>query len=280
MPLMKLFAFVLLASLSLGACAQDAGDAAPAPAAATAPSERQASGALTASAPGTPEAVAEAAIRSLQPDLQIERMGAAPIPGFRQAIVGGQVVYVSDDGKYLIQGVVFDIQARRNLADMLMDGYRAEQLATIPDADRIIFAPDNPQHTVAVLTDAECGFCRRFHQEIAEYNRLGIAVEYIAFPRMGPASKDFTDMVSVWCAPDRRKALSDAKAGKSVPARSCTSPVASQYAMGQRIGLTGTPMILTEDGAVLGGYLTPPQLKSALDAHKAARAGTAASRQP
>lgn len=269
MPLMKLPAFLLLATLSLGACAQDASSPVP-PAqdkpAATTP-------AATAHAPGSPEAVAEAAIHSLQPDLQVERIGPAPLPGFRQAIVGGQVVYVSDDGKYLIQGVVLDIPTRRNLADMLMDGYRAEQLATVPATDRIIFAPANPTHTVAVLTDAECGFCRRFHQDIAEYNRLGIAVEYIAFPRMGPASKDFADMESIWCASDRRKALTDAKAGRPVPARSCTSPVASQYAMGQRIGLTGTPMVLTRDGAVLGGYLSPEQLKSALDAHAKSAAG-------
>lgn len=268
--MMKLPAFLLLATLSLGACAQEADRAeAMAPAQATDP-VAEASAPASDARPGSPEALARAALESLQPGLRIEQLGPAPLPGFQQAIVGGQVVYVSDDGKYLLQGVVFDIPARRNVADTVMNGYRATQLATIPAADRIIFAPANPRHTVVVLTDSECGYCRRFHQDIAEYNRQGIAVEYIAFPRMGPASKDFTDMVSVWCSPDRRKALTDAKAGKPVPARSCTSPVAAQYAMGQRIGLSGTPMIVTPDGAVLGGYLTPSQLKTALEQHAAA----------
>ena len=266
---MKSYVFLFLASLSLGACAQNpqaqpAGDAASTatPAATPAPATPMAR-------PGTPEAVAEAALRQLQPGLQIERIGPAPLPGFRQAIVGGQVVYVSDDGKYLLQGVLFDLATRRNVADAAMAGFRAEQVATVPEADRIVFPAAQPQHTVVVLTDSECGYCRRFHQDIAEYNRLGITVEYIAFPRMGPGSKDFTDMISVWCSPDRRKALTDAKAGKPVPARSCTSPVAAQYAMGQRIGLTGTPMILTEDGTQVGGYLPPEQLKTALDQLKA-----------
>lgn len=261
---MKLSAFLILASLSLSACAQTSPETAAAANAGTAPTAPALVG-----KPGTPDAVAEAAIRGLQPDLRIDSIGPSPLPGFRQAIVGGQVVYISDDGKYLIQGVVFDIPARRNVADAAMAQFRAEQVATVPQADRIIFAPPNPVHTVVVLTDSECGYCRRFHQDIGEYNRLGIAVEYIAFPRMGPASKDFTDMVSIWCSPDRRRALTEAKTGKPVPARTCTSPVAAQYAMGQRIGLTGTPMILTEDGTQVGGYLAPADLKAALDRHKA-----------
>lgn len=264
---MKLPALFFLASLSLTACAQTAPEQAASTPAATAPTAAPTQG--ITSQPGTPEAVAEAAIRSLQPNLTIERIGPSSLPGFRQALVGGQVVYVSDDGKYLIQGVVFDIPARMNLAEESLREFRVEQLATIPAADRIIFAPANPQYTVTVLTDHECGYCRRFHQDIAQYNRLGIAVEYIAFPRMGPASKDFTDMISIWCAPDRNKALTDAKAGRAVAPRSCTSPVAAQYAMGQRIGLTGTPMIITADGTQLGGYLPPAELKAALDRHKA-----------
>ena len=38
-----------------------------------------------------------------------------------------------------------------------------------------------------------------------------------------------------------------------------------QYDVGQRAGLTGTPMILAADGTQLGGYLPPAQLRAALD---------------
>ncbi len=81
-----------------------------------------------------------------------------------------------------------------------------------------MFAPPNPKYTVTVFTDIECGYCRKLHSEIAEYNRQGIAIEYLAFPRMGLGSEDYRNMVSVWCASDRRKALTDAKNGKPHPA--------------------------------------------------------------
>src|SRR5690606_5543494 len=111
----------------------------------------------------------------------------------------------------LLHAQPIDLQARRPAASEGLKAFRREALATAPEADRIVFSPPNPSYTVTVFTDAECGYCRRMHQQIAEYNRLGIAVEYLAFPRMGMASDDFRDMVSVWCAADRRKALTEAK---------------------------------------------------------------------
>jgi thiol:disulfide interchange protein DsbC len=115
-----------------------------------------------------------------------------------------------------------------------------------------------------VFTDIECGYCRKMHQDIAEYNRLGIAIEYLAFPRAGTASQDFRNMESVWCSPDRRKALTDAKNGLPVPAKSCSNPVNMQYQIGQKIGLSGTPMLVTRDGIVLPGYLPPAALLQTL----------------
>src|SRR5690606_5924998 len=100
--------------------------------------------------------------------------------------------------------------------------FRRQALAGVPKEERIVFAPPNPVYTVTVFTDVECGYCRRMHDQIAEYNRQGIAVEYLAFPRMGMASQDFRDMVSVWCAPDRRQALTRAKTGQ--PARPAAAP--------------------------------------------------------
>ena len=122
------------------------------------------------------------------------------------------MVYVSDDGKYLMQGTLFDIAAQEEpRRGQRWRKLRRKLLKTIPVSDRIVFAPPNPKYTVTVFTDVECGYCRKLHSEIAEYNRQGIAVEYLAFPRMGLGSEDFKKMVSVWCAADRSKALTDAK---------------------------------------------------------------------
>ncbi|MDH5832098.1 DsbC family protein [Luteimonas sp. M1R5S18] len=272
MPLKPSLLFSVLCVASLSACAQapssDAAEgekgAAQASAAAPAPIETR---------PGTPEDRARQAIESINPAIQIDAIAAAPLPGFREVVVGGQTVYVSDDGKYLLQGSLFDVEAKRDVSQAGVAEVRRKLIADVPEGDRIVFAPTNPKYTVSVFTDVECGYCRKLHQDIAEYNKRGIAVEYLAFPRMGLNTPDYDLMVSVWCAPDRRKALTDAKEGNRVPPRTCDNPVARQYALGQRVGLTGTPMIITESGVQMPGYMPPDALLAALQQVEAADGG-------
>ena len=255
---------IALSAASLSACAQDpaaddaSDDATPPPAAVVDPDAEPDYPA------GTADARAREAIREIAPQLRVDKIAAAPMPGFRQVIVGGQVVYVSDDGKYLLQGTLLDVAGREDLNEVAMSGLRSDLLETVPESDRIVFSPEDPEYTVSVFTDVDCGYCRKLHGEMDEYHARGIAIEYLAFPRMGPGSENFDEMVAVWCAEDPRAALTDAKAGGTIRG-DCTSPVAMQYALGQRLGLTGTPMIIASDGSHLGGYVPAAQLRQMLD---------------
>jgi thiol:disulfide interchange protein DsbC len=274
---MKRLVLAVLGAISLSACAQaPGGSVLQAPAAATAPAKP----AAPKPAAGTADARALAAVRALNPQVEVERVAAAPIPGFREAIVAGQVVYVSDDGRYLFLpgsgGALFDVTAKKNLSEDAMAAVRKQLLETIPTSERIVFSPAKPKYTVTVFTDVECGYCRKLHSEIAEYNRQGIAIEYLAFPRMGLGSDDYRKMVAVWCAPDRRKALTAAKNDHGPTKGDCKSSVNQQYDVGQRVGLTGTPMILTREGVQLGGYIPPAALREALDKLAADQAHAAA----
>ena len=267
----RFLAFAALCSLSLSACAQQS-----APEAGQKITIGPKASAEPVYAAGTPEARVRAVLRELNPQIVVESIQPAPIPGFREVIATGQVVYISDDGKYLFQGGLMDVVKRKDMAEAAMAKLRVDILKTLPVEDRIVFSPaGKPKHTVVVLTDIECGYCRKFHTDIAEYTKRGIEVEYLAFPRSGLASADYRNMVSVWCAPDRRKALTDAKDGRAVPSRTCKTPVDMQYRAGQRMGLTGTPMILNANGELMGGYLPPDALLQRLEAKSAAPAGGA-----
>ncbi|MCC8447801.1 DsbC family protein [Xanthomonas translucens] len=258
--------FALLGATTLSACAQPASPTG----AAAAPAKPAVA---AAGAPG--EQRVRAALLQLDPNFKPDFIGAAPFPGFREVVVGGQVLYVSDDGRYLFQAQPFDIQERQVASSEGLLSYRRKLLESAPRAERIVFAPTNPKYTISVFTDIECGYCRKLHSEIAELNKQGIAVEYLAFPRMGLGSQDYKDMVAVWCAADKKKALTEAKANGKVPsATSCKNPVTMQYNLGQRLGVNGTPAIFAPDGTQLGGYLPPAQLREALD-KRAAEAGRA-----
>ncbi len=248
----------LISASSLSACAQTSP-----PGAVSAAVSKP--GAAAPAAPTGSDMAVRDALRTLDPDFNPDYIGAAPFPGFREVVVSGKVLYVSDDGRYLMQSQPYDIQAKALVNSAGLLGYRRSLLAKANHGDRIVFAAPNAKYTISVFTDIECGYCRRLHQDISELNRNGITVEYLAFPRMGLGSKDYTDMISVWCASDRRKALTEAKQGKGVTARNCTNPVAMQYALGQQLGVNGTPAIFAANGSQLGGYLPPAQLRAALE---------------
>jgi len=280
---MKRLLFAALGAISLSACAQPSGADQVAKAPGAQVDTAVASAPVAKPLAGTADARAIEAIRQFNPQVKVDRVSAAPLPGFREALVGGQVVYVSDDGRYLFLpgsgGALFDTTSKKNLSEGALAGMRKELLQTIPASERIVFAPAKPVHTVTVFTDVECGYCRKLHSEIAEYNKQGIAIEYLAFPRMGIGSDDYKKMVSVWCAPDRKAALTAAKNAGRIATADCKNTINMQYDVGQRAGLTGTPMILAADGTQLGGYVPPAQLRAALD-KLAAGAMPAASAAP
>ena len=173
---------------------------------------------------------------------------------------------MNEDGKYLLQARIYNIEdGMRNVTEDALGSVRLDGLAEFKDAV-IEYKADNQKYVVNIFTDITCGYCRKLHNEMDQYNDLGITVRYLAFPRGGINSRSYTDMVSVWCADDKQAAMDDAKAGGSVANKSCESKVAEQYAFGQRIGVNGTPNIIMPDGSTIPGYQPPNQLEEALKA--------------
>ncbi|MDH4259398.1 MAG: DsbC family protein [Gammaproteobacteria bacterium] len=194
-------------------------------------------------------------------DIKPEEIRPAPVPGLYEVRSGSEVGYVSTDGRYYIDGDIFDMDSKENLTERTRLKGRLELLAGIPDADAIVFAPSGPvRYTLTVFTDVDCTFCRRMHQEMTELNGLGIRIRYLMYPRSGPDTESWRKAEAVWCSADRRDALTRAKRGEIVKAPKCETPVARDYAIGREIGLRGTPGIFTEQGEYLAGYMPAQQL--------------------
>jgi thiol:disulfide interchange protein DsbC len=208
--------------------------------------------------PAKPDVRAEIARRL---EVNVDDVKPSPVAGLYEIRSGAEVGYVSVDGKFYVDGDVFDMQSKKNLTEVRRQEGRLELLAKVRDGDAIIFAPaGKPKHTLTVFTDVDCTYCRRLHQEIGELNRLGIRVRYVMYPRGGPGTEAWKKAEAVWCSADRKDALTRAKRGEAVKAGRCETPVAAQYALAQQLGIRGTPGIFTEQGEYLAGYLPAAQL--------------------
>ena len=219
-------------------------------------------------APTAPVAIpadVRARIVAKLPGAQASDVAVSPIPGLYEVTMGGLIAYVSSDGKYLLSGNVYDLDTQVNLTASRRNSARAKALAAASESNMIVFGPANAKMTVTVFTDIDCGYCRKFHSQIADVNKAGVRVRYMFFPRTGPATESWTKAEQVWCAADRREALTRAKKGDTFKGKSCgDAAVKSQYELGSDLGVEGTPAIFTQQGDYIGGYLAPAELVQAI----------------
>jgi thiol:disulfide interchange protein DsbC len=214
------------------------------------------------------EAEVRRAVSTLSPQASIDSVTPAASAGWYEVLTQGQLLYVSADGRHVMAGDLWQVEDRVNLSARRKDALRHDVLESVDEERRIVFAAENPKHTVTVFTDLDCGYCQRLHHDIDQYAARGISVEYLLLPRGGLNSPSFDQAVAVWCAADRKQAFSLAKAGTPAPAASCPNPIADNYALVQRMGgIIGTPAMIDASGAMTG-YQTPEQLVARLEAIK------------
>ena len=194
-----------------------------------------------------------------------ESVTLSPIDGWYTIQQGSIIAYVSDDGRYLLQGDLIDLETQQNLTENSRNDARRDLVAALGDDRAILFSPSEVKHSVTIFTDVDCTYCRKLHSQIDDYLANGIEIRYVLYPRNGPASKSWSTSEDVWCARDRGAALTAAKLDRAFETSKCDASVVSDhYALGSDIGLSGTPAIVLEDGTLIGGYLPPAQLSMRL----------------
>ncbi len=201
-------------------------------------------------------------LKHLPAGSKLDDLKNSPIAGIYEFKQGAEISYLTGDGKFFIDGNVYDMATRENLTEGLRASARRALISEIPETQMLIFSPKNPLYTITVFTDVDCGYCRKLHSEMAQLNQLGVRVRYMFYPRTGPGTESWHKAEAVWCSSDRNDALTRAKAGGALDlTKSCgVTPVAREYALGQSIGVRGTPAILTENGNYISGYMAPHDL--------------------
>jgi thiol:disulfide interchange protein DsbC len=263
----KLSGALALGLLALGACSSPPPSAGAKAAALPAP---------TATVTPAVRSAIVAAVTKMAPGARVQAITPTPIAGLYQTIADGQVLYLTGDGRYVIQGAAFDVENRTSLAAGTMNRLRSDAIARLQPDQMIRYAPADPKYTVTVFTDVDCPYCRAFHANMAEINKLGIAVDYLFWPRTGLGTPSAQKAVDVWCASDRQAALTRAFEGQVTGGANCQSPVAHDFNLGVDLGVGGTPTIIADNGVVLGGYVDPQELLRRLRTVHATGAGPAA----
>ena len=208
----------------------------------------------------------EALVAKVVPGRELISVSKAPFGNMYQVNMTGNLsLLISKKGDYLVVGDLYSVNGDTvvNLSDNARSNWRLAELGRVKRRDMIIFSPpkNKIKRHVFIFTDVDCGYCRKLHQQADSYNRLGIELRYLAYPRAGVGSATYNKMVSAWCAKDSGQKLTQLKNGQNVSQRLCVdNPVADQFELGQRLGINGTPAIFTDRGQMFPGYLPPDEL--------------------
>lgn len=204
-------------------------------------------------------------LETLLPGVQVDAVRPAPLKGFYELVLGTQIIYLSEDGKYLVLGEILDAAAKSNLTQQRRAELIAAKLAEVGRDKMIIIGPKDPERYVTVFTDVDCPYCAKFHRDVPRLNEAGVEVRYLLFPRTGVGSRSYFRAVSVWCADDPAEAVGVAKAGGEIELRNCDNPVKEHMQMGADVGVQGTPAIILDNGKMIAGYVPAKELLEQLD---------------
>ena len=214
------------------------------------------------------EAAIRQAMTKSMPSVKVDSVKPAVVKGLFEVVVGANIYYVSEDGKYLLQGRLVDVAARKDLTEEKLNVTRKLAIEKMGQANMIVFKPKITKYTVTIFTDIDCGYCRKLHSEIDQYLAQGITIQYLFFPRAGKGSDSYNKAVSVWCAEDRNAALTASKKDQKLPEKTCDNPIDKHMQLAAEFDVKGTPMIISENGNVYPGYLPAKQLVEALENEK------------
>ncbi|MCB1582494.1 MAG: thioredoxin fold domain-containing protein [Xanthomonadales bacterium] len=195
-----------------------------------------------------------------------------PLKDIKEIVIkngpGNQIIYMSENGEYLLEGMLMDLKTRKNLTEQTENSLRHDLLEDFLQSHKSIdFLPEDMTEHITVFTDIDCGYCRKLHQEIEGYNNLGIGVSYLFFPRAGLNTSSHQKAINVWCASDQQKAMTQAKNGQELPPLMCPNPIESQYNLGIGAGVhkVGTPAVVFSDGTMIPGYLPAEAMKQRVE---------------
>lgn len=208
-------------------------------------------------------------LRAARPDLNFTSVSESAAKGIYEVeFKGGGLIYSTETGDHFFVGEIYEVQKDTivNLTEARRNVSRAEEVKALKASDMIVYSPKGEvKASMYVFTDVDCGYCRLIHKEVPSLNEMGVEVRYLAFPRAGIGSASYKKIASAWCAKDKNGALDELKAGQTIDTNVCDpNPVGSQYTLGQKLGVTGTPAIVFESGELIPGYLKAAELAKRL----------------
>lgn len=225
--------------------------------------------ALFASASFAQDVLSEAAMLSkLKQKYQnttFKSVTATPLPGVYEVVMGKNVAYVEETGRYFVFGHLFDMQTQTDMTEgKIASVAMANRIdfSKLPLADAVVSVKGDGSRKIAVFSDPDCPYCKQLENNLTSLNNVTIYTFLFPLEQLHPQAK--AKSIGVWCAADRAKALADLMLRNITTSGNCDNPIERNIALAQQMGVNGTPTIILTDGTIMPGAPAAAKLEQML----------------
>lgn len=203
----------------------------------------------------------------MYPRTSFREVRKAQVSGLYEVVMGDNIAYTDETGRYFIFGHMFDMKEQVDLtAQRKVEARKAEfPAAFLQNAIKTV--KGDGSRVVAVFSDPDCPYCRKLEGELARLDNVTVYTFLYPLESLHPEAK--TKAISVWCAQDQRAAWTQTVMTGAAPKLvACNNPVNDNLVLGSRLGVVGTPTLIAMDGRVLPGAAPAEQIDKWLSATK------------
>lgn len=208
-------------------------------------------------------------LKKMYPATTFKEVNRTVVPGIYEVVMGQNIAYVEQSGRYFFFGRLFDMQKQSDLTAAKLDEANKIDIGQLPLGDAIKTVKGNGSRTLYVFSDPDCPYCKQLENNLGGLSDVTIYTFLFPIEGLHPQAKG--KAIAVWCSKDRAGAW-DAlmKQGVVPQAQSCANPVDRNIALADRFGISGTPTLIAADGRKLPGAASADRISQWLDGGRGA----------
>lgn len=205
----------------------------------------------------------EKRLKDQYPATKITTVRESPAKGIYEVIMGRNVAYTDETGRYMVFGHLYDMKEQRDLTAAVLEALNKVDISIFPQVDAIKSVRGKGERKIFVFSDPDCPYCKRLESELAKVDNVTIYTLLYPLDGLHPDARKKAE--AIWCAKDRVKAWDEFMQKGTLPeSRSCDNPIERNIRLGNSLGINGTPTIIFDDGAITPGMLPAVEIERRL----------------
>lgn len=201
-------------------------------------------------------------LKAKYPKTVFKAVTATNLPGVYEVVMGKNVAYVEETGRYFLFGHMFDMETQTDLTEGKVARSNTVDFNALPFADAVVMVKGDGSRKIAVFSDPDCPYCKQLENTLATMNNVTVYTFMFPLESMHPQAR--AKSIAVWCAKDRAKAWDDLMRKNVAGSGNCEHPIDRNIALAQSMGISGTPTVILADGTLLPGAPSAAKLEQML----------------